>query len=237
MPDRRLISFDAAGTLIQVSEPVGQTYARLAAAQGIAADPETLTAAFRTAWSTEPVPLRPEGQASPDDDRSWWFRLVGRVFAAVLGEPLAECRLAPLFERLYGHYARPEAWTLFDDVRPALEDLGRDHTLCVLSNFDRRLCRILAGHGLDRHFAAVILSSEVGASKPHPRMFAEALRRLQVPAAHSLHVGDDWRCDVEGARACGWQAFAVYRPGQGLGKLVEKVRLQEIPACVGAFSG
>lgn len=219
-----LISFDAAGTLIQVREPVGQTYADYARIHGVSVEAATLKQAFRQAWGRIPVPVWPEGECSPDDDRSWWRSLVAEVFSAATGEPLADGVLEPLFDELYAHFAQPGAWVVFDDVLPALTDLSRDHQLCVLSNFDRRLRSILEGHDLMRFFEHVILSSEVGASKPHPRMFDTALRLHGADAASSWHVGDDARCDVQGAKECGWKSFAVARPDQGLQDFVSKVR-------------
>jgi HAD superfamily hydrolase (TIGR01509 family) len=58
--------------------------------------------------------------------------------------------------------------------------------------------------------AHVIASTDVGACKPDPRIFAEAARRAGVPASKILHVGDSWVWDVEGARRSGMGA-ALYR--------------------------
>ncbi|HYF34015.1 MAG TPA: HAD-IA family hydrolase [Prosthecobacter sp.] len=227
----RLISFDAAGTLIGVREPVGETYAAHAARHGIYVAPAALKLAFRSLWAQVPPPHWPEGQVSPDDDRGWWKGFAEQVFAQALGQPVEPARFEPLFDDLYRHYADASAWVVFEDVVPTLEALSPDYELCVLSNFDRRLVRILEGHGLARHFRRVILSSEVGAAKPHPRMFETALRHFDVSPEECLHVGDDDRCDVQAARQNGWQAFAVNRPDEGLADLVEKVRCQHIPAC------
>lgn len=225
MPSHRpLISFDAAGTLIQVAEPVGRTYATFAARHGLRVEEAPLKAAFRAVWGALPARLWPEGARSPDDDKSWWHALVREVFASALGTPVEAQTLDPLFEELYAWFARPGAWVVYEDVMPALVNLAQDHQFCITSNFDRRLHSILAGHGLDRFFPHVILSSEVGASKPHRRMFDAALQATGAVAEESLHVGDDPVCDIEGARVCGWQAYAVGRPGHGLDLLVEKVR-------------
>jgi HAD superfamily hydrolase (TIGR01509 family) len=58
--------------------------------------------------------------------------------------------------------------------------------------------------------AHVIASTDVGACKPDPRIFAEAVRRTGVQPSEVLHVGDSWTWDVEGARASGMGA-ALYR--------------------------
>ena len=57
------------------------------------------------------------------------------------------------------------------------------------------------------------LSALVGVSKPDPAIFAEALRRLDAPAAAALHVGDHPRNDLAGARAAGLAALLLDRAG------------------------
>ena len=222
--------FDAAGTLIRPAVDVGQTYAAFAKWHGIHINPADVLSAFRAAWKATPAPLHPPDQPPSDDDRSWWHGLVGNVFQRVLGQPLPEETLQALFGELYLHYANAGAWTVFDDVRETLRDLARDHRLLVLSNFDHRLRRILAGHALLPFFEHIIISSEVGASKPHARMFQAALAAAGCAPEHCLHIGDDAVCDVAGAQALGVQAFHVVRPEHGLDHLVQKVRS-------GAYSG
>ncbi len=225
-----MLFFDAAGTLIRPAEPVGKTYAQHALRHGIEAEPEAIMQAFHAAWKATSPPLHPAGQSAADDDRGWWQVLVGDVFGRVLGGPLSEDVLDALFSELYLHYAQPQAWSVFEDVVPALDDLSRDHRLLVLSNFDRRLRSILGGHDLLRYFEQVIISSEVGAAKPHPRMFEAALAAGGCLPQESLHIGDDVKCDLAGAQSCGIHAFHVQRPENGLGALVQKVRS-------GAYSG
>ena len=222
--------FDAAGTLIRPAEPVGKPYAQHALSHGIEAEPAAIMQAFRTAWKETPPPLHPAGQAAEDDDRGLWQALVGDVFGRVMGRPLAEGLLEDLFSELYVYYAQPQAWSVFEDVVPALEDLSDDHRLLVLSNFDRRLHSILGGHGLLKYFEQVIISSEVGAAKPHPRMFQAALAAGGCLPQESLHIGDDVKCDLTGAQGCGIHAFHVQRPESDLVALVQKVRS-------GAYSG
>ncbi len=229
MPLQAVI-FDAAGTLIEPVEAVGATYARFAAQHGIQTDAEQVMQAFRAAWKASPPALHPPGEGPGDDDRGWWQTLVADTFARVLGAPLAAEVLHRLFPALYDHFARPDAWRVYADVVPALEDLARDHRLLVLSNFDRRLRGILAGHDLARFFRQIILSSEVGAAKPHRRMFDAALTAADCEPGGCLHVGDDWKCDAEGAKSAGMPFFAVQRPENSLAVLVQKVRS-------GAYSG
>lgn len=215
--------FDAAGTLITTAEPVGSHYARSAARHGISVEPQAVTHAFRSAWLASPPPLHPEGHPAPDDDRGWWKNLVAAVFAQALEFPLQPHVLDDLFEDLYSHYATPQSWIVFEDVLPALKALARNHRLFVLSNFDRRLRSILAGHGLSAFFEQILISSEVGASKPHARMFQAAIQAAGCDPQDCLHIGDDEKCDLNGAQASGLSAFLVKRPEHGLDVLVQKV--------------
>lgn len=43
--------------------------------------------------------------------------------------------------------------------------------------------------------------------KPNPMLFEIACEALGVPAAHAIHVGDDRRNDVVGARSAGCYAW------------------------------
>lgn len=220
----KTVFFDAAGTLIHLRRPVGETYAQIAAEHGLKAAPEALNAAFRAAWKQSPPPVHPVGMVPGDDDRAWWRGLVKTTFAQVLGRHLPDSELEPLFTRLYDHFAEPAAWLVYDDVWPTLEALRGTHRLLVLSNFDRRLRRILAGHGLDGYFDGMVISSEVGASKPHPRIFEAALRMAGALPSECLHVGDDLKADIEGAQAAGVATFQVKRPELGLSDVLQLVR-------------
>lgn len=219
-----VIFLDAAGTLFEIAEPVGATYARLAAQHGVAVEPGAMDHAFRCTWKELPPPLHPEGHPPADDDRSWWHELVCRSFEKVLDERLDDAVSGPLFATLYEHFASASAWHLYDDVPPALEAMHGHARLFVVSNFDRRLHAILHGLGIAAFFGGVILSSEVGASKPHTRIFDAALRTAGVPPLRCLHAGDEEKADVLGAQAAGIPALHIRRPGVTLLDVAEKVR-------------
>ncbi len=56
-----------------------------------------------------------------------------------------------------------------------------------------------------RHFAALGLSHEAGARKPHRRFFEHCQRLADCPPEECLFI-DDLPANVEGARAFGWHA-------------------------------
>lgn len=67
--------------------------------------------------------------------------------------------------------------------------------------------------GLDRHVDVLVVSEEVGVSKPERRIFEVALERAAADAAEAVMLGDSWVNDVEGARAAGIRAVWFNRDG------------------------
>ncbi len=95
-------------------------------------------------------------------------------------------------------------FSAYADVLSALTLLrARGLSLVVVSNWDVSLAPTLRGLGLGGCFDAVITSAQVGAAKPAPEVFRAALDLLGVSPREALHVGDDARLDVLGARAAG----------------------------------
>jgi putative hydrolase of the HAD superfamily len=207
------VTLDAGGTLFEVAEPVGRTYARIAAEHGIVADPETLDAAFAEAFVWAP-PLAFPG-ASPsrlaDHERAWWYAIVRHAF----GETAAAAPgFDASFDDLFAHYARPEAWRVFPEVPGALTALrARGVASAVVSNFDSRLPGLIDGLGLGPLVDHVVYSARAGAAKPDVRLFRDAVARLGVAPAQVLHAGDSLHADVDGARAAGLHAALVARRG------------------------
>lgn len=206
----RTICFDAAGTLFDVREPVGATYARLGTRFGVTVDPLRLADGFRRALRLAPPLAFPGAPAEqlPARERRWWRAVVDATFGAA-GAPMVP---AELFEEIFTHYARSGAWHLYDDTLPALAALRRrGYTLAIISNFDGRLTRLVDDLGISRLVDATICSARVGAAKPDPRIFRHTLALLGARPAESLHVGDDPALDVAGALAAGLRAARIDR--------------------------
>jgi putative hydrolase of the HAD superfamily len=109
-----------------------------------------------------------------------------------------------LAEALFAAFSDPAGYRLFDDVRPALEELaGRGVKLGVVSNFEPWLEDVLALQGVDHLFAAVAISGKLGVAKPDPEIFHWAIREAGADPAATVHVGDQPANDVDAARAAG----------------------------------
>ena len=216
----KVITFDAGNTLIRLSRPVGVTYAAVAKRFGAELNPADLEHGFRAAWMS--VPRLPDIPGPrPDDGRSWWQDVVLQTLenARAEVEPFTD-----FFDAVYQEFALPGIWRLEPGALDLLCDLrSAGFRLGIISNFDLRLYEILRHVGLLDLFEQIVLSSQVGADKPSPRIFEEALRRFAVEPAELLHVGDEEKTDGEGARAIGIQTFILGFAGTGLNGLRERV--------------
>jgi putative hydrolase of the HAD superfamily len=197
----RAVSFDAAGTLFHPARPIGELYAMVAGRHGLRVDPAELQPRFRRAFASAP-PLAFPG-CPPDQlrarEKAWWRAVVMEVFADI-----AFPNFDAYFEDLFAFFATAAAWRL-DPEAPALLRLLRERGLRILlvSNFDARVRAVLAALAIAPLIDHVTLSSEAGAAKPDPAIFAAALTAARLSPADLLHVGDTVREDLAGARAAG----------------------------------
>jgi len=214
-----IVTFDAAGTLIHLSEPPGKTYADVAKSFGYDFNPALLEAGFRAAWKSLGTRIESDGPR-PDDDRGWWLEVVTRalVHGGYAVQPMDE-----YFERLYRSFALPGAWKLFPEVPEVLTTLqSHGVRLGIISNFDRRLYEVLGHLEIGERFEHIIISSEVGSDKPAPRIFLEAARRFGVDPKEILHIGDDPERDGEGAKGVGMEVMLVEHKERGLRTLLDE---------------
>jgi len=203
------VTLDAAGTLFEPAEPIGVTYARIAAGHGIIVAPDAVERRFADAFAAAPPLAFPDATAVTlgDDERAWWSSVVRAALGTEPTRAFVAC-----FAELYDYYAGPAAWRVYADVPDALRALrARGLRLAVVSNFDRRLDGLVASLGLGPLLDAIVSSTQARAAKPAPEIFHAALRTLGVPPAAALHAGDSVIADVAGARAAGLRPVLVDR--------------------------
>jgi len=102
--------------------------------------------------------------------------------------------------------AYEEAWSLYDDVLPCLDALAAlpGMRLGVVSNGDpSQQRRKLDRAGLSDRLRPVVISGDIGISKPDARIFAEACRLANLPPRRSAYVGDLLETDAIAARDAG----------------------------------
>ncbi len=139
-------------------------------------------------------------------------------------------------QEIYDEWAVCRHFSLYADVKPALEQLHASGLrLGLISNTHRCLDTFQSHFDLDMLIAGAVSSSDHGYMKPHPSIFEAALRELGVVAADAMMVGDSLSHDVAGARDLGMQAVLLDRSGRERGEepdVAVITSLVELPAVV-----
>lgn len=219
MQQPKVIFLDAVGTLFGVRGSVGEIYSAIALQFGVKVPAQTLNEAFLQAFATS-QPLTFPG-TDPEEispcEFEWWRVIVLRTFQQV-GVLDKFSDFTDFFDELYNHFATAQPWFIYPDVLPALEAWRRiGIQLGVLSNFDSRLFLVLKALKLEEFFTSVTISSQVGAAKPDPQIFAAALQKHFCDAQDAWHIGDSFKQDYQGAKAAGLRAILLERPEQMAG--------------------
>lgn len=188
---------DAVGTLVVPSQPMAQIYRQIGEKYGVGCSEAEILNRYRRAYE------QPWGRSRlryVDDGRPFWQFIVSSSTG---------CSDPQYFEELYNYYMTDKAWHLCDpnaeEVFLALRRNGVK--IAVVSNFDTRLRPLLKALNCDHWFDAVAVSAEVAAEKPNPTIFLKACDLLGVTPEDAVHVGDDRRNDIWGARDAGCDAW------------------------------
>jgi putative hydrolase of the HAD superfamily len=217
------IFFDAVGTLFYLTKTVGDHYALVGREVGLTLDAHQLDRAFFAAWEQMPLRAAIDGPRE-NDDKGWWRELVDLVLDQA-APSLRELDRENFFEVAYEHFAEAGVWELYPEVSDVLEKLQPRYQLAVISNFDGRLRFILEQLGISNFFAHIFISSELGADKPDPEIFARSLKFIDLKPNQVLHVGDDSERDWKAASAAGLSIFRLDRQKNSLRDLVAHLKL------------
>jgi HAD superfamily hydrolase (TIGR01549 family) len=195
MPARRFIYFDVGNTLLfpnrtRILEPLRKYGPGPSLVQ----------------WHAVECKIKPAfDQAVAENskiDHSFWRKFYTQLFS-----DLGIAEQEALHNALLQNTHLSANW---DQIRPGtdemLQRIGEKYSLSIISNADGKIDDVLRRCGIVGHFNSITDSGIVGHEKPHPVIFAEALKKMQAPAAESLYVGDIYSIDYLGARNAGMDA-------------------------------
>ncbi|MDJ0702845.1 MAG: HAD family hydrolase [Leptolyngbyaceae cyanobacterium MO_188.B28] len=213
MPHPKVIFLDAVGTLFGVKGSVGQIYSEIAKSFGVDANPEKLNQAFFKNFKAAPPMAFPgiDPTSVPAQEYAWWKAIAISTFKmAKVYDQFSD--FDNFFGDLYFHFATAKPWFIYPDVQGCLEYWRSQRIeLGVLSNFDSRIYPVLELLNLANFFKSVTISTEVGAAKPNPQVFAIALQKHNCLASEAWHVGDSYEQDYEGAKTAGLKGIWLNR--------------------------
>ena len=208
----KVVTFDFYNTLVKFWPPLEEIQAAACFAKGVSVPREDIRRGyakadilFNRANEEEPLSLR-----SPER-RLEFFAEYEQLILQTAGVPVTLDLAREIWQLAI---AVPKQFTPFDDTLPALESLRRNgYRLGVITNLRADLPPLVRQAGLESCLEFCVNSTLAGSEKPHPPIFLEALRRAAVEPGEVLHIGDQVRSDVAGARAMGMQAALLDRGG------------------------
>jgi len=190
-PKLRAIIFDIGRVLVRID--VARAMQGLAS--GTALSPAEL-------WSAiEKDPRWPDWQEGRMAPRDWYLHLGRRLGGDFTFEQFTEI------------------WNRVLDPAPIHEDalfqrLSKTYRLALLSNTDPiHVQHLEANYTFFKFFTTRIYSCSVGASKPNPLIYREALRALKIQAQQAVYI-DDIAAYVEAAQRLGMGGIQFQSPPQ-----------------------
>lgn len=98
----------------------------------------------------------------------------------------------------------PKQLKLVPGARKVLDYLHHRYRMSIITNgFKEVQVDKLIQSGLKKYFDKVFISEEVGAQKPHRKIFEHAVKSMNAPKKKSLMIGDSWEADIMGAKQFG----------------------------------
>jgi putative hydrolase of the HAD superfamily len=213
--DFHTLFFDVGGTLLRTNPSIGAIYAEVAARHGIQVDATDIEARMRTNFFNQRFGERDKKISTADHTLPlesayrFWYELV----KVGLGEAAEVPQFDAYFDDVFEEFARARRYRFFADVEPVLSSLERmGCRLGIISNWDTRLRRVLREMDVEKRFGVIVISGEVGAEKPDPRIYHTAREMAgAAPGDRLIQIGDSRRDDVEGAEAAGFEARFLNR--------------------------
>ncbi len=208
----KAVFLDFYGTLVKWSPDAEQIQQDACAAEGLAADKSAILQAYpvANAYLDRENAKEPLNRRSEQDRDSLFAEYERRLLAAAGLNVTPETALS-VWRRVY---TTPKSLSLYDDARPALNDLHAvGLTLGVISNIGPELGDLISKLGITDAISVWASSAEAGANKPHAAIFELALAKAGVAPIEALHVGDSYESDVKGARNASLHALLLWRDG------------------------
>ncbi len=188
-----LVYFDVAQTLLH-KPAVWERILGVLREEGLAVDERRLKAHHKRLSEATDFPIQTDAA---------FYRRFNTDLLLALGLPAGN----ELPERIY-QACRGLPWEPYPDTH-ILNRLNRPPG--ILSNWDYTLRDRLAAHFPGVFFDPIVISAEVGVSKPAPAFFRRALEAAGRPPAEIAFVGDSPRLDLLPAQAAGFRSFLIDR--------------------------
>ena len=208
----KAIFLDWFNTLARYEPPHYEIHGRACQHFGIEVSPEEIMKGVLLAdrYFFEENTLSPVEKRSPEEKAEVYIRYqdIALTEAGVKVSKELALKIMKKVTQLFAGMT----FVLFDDVLPTLKTLKeRNFILGMITNLSREMNPICRELGMEPYLDFVVTSGAVGADKPEPAIFLAALERAGVNASQAIHVGDQYKLDVVGARGVGINPILIDR--------------------------
>lgn len=208
----KAIFLDFYNTLVQFWPPLDQIQQASCREMGLTVSAEGIDRGYAVAdvFFNRENEIRPLAERS-EGERSEFFAHYEQMILENAGVPVSLDLAGQIWKLAI---SVPKDFIPYDDVIPALTELHQQgYQLAVLSNLRRDMSELCQRLGLAPYLDFYVSSAEVGAEKPHAAVFLAALEKAEVAPGEVVHVGDQLRSDVVGARGVGIHPVLLDRGG------------------------
>ncbi|MBO6620490.1 MAG: HAD-IA family hydrolase [Balneola sp.] len=126
--------------------------------------------------------------------------------------------------KVYMNYYRNH-WEWIGGAKEAFDKIRSKYDVGIITNgFAETQWMKIKQFGFEEMVSQIVISEEIGAMKPHPKIFDYSTELVGIERSDILYVGDSLTSDVEGGKAAGWKvAWYTVNPtkeGEALADLV-----------------
>ncbi len=213
----KAVFFDWFNTLAHYEPPREELQSQALQEFGIHVSPQKIMSGILVADRDffEENAVSPVRKRSPEEQAEIYTRYQKTILTEAGVDVSSEPNMPAKIMKRVQQLSRGMKFAVFDDVLSTLKTLkGQNYILGLLTNLDRDMEPICRELGLEPYINFAVTSGEVGADKPEPPIFLAALQRSGVKAAEAVHVGDQYKLDVIGARGVGITSILIDRYGQ-----------------------
>lgn len=203
------VVFDSTGTLMEPSPPAAMVYHEFGQRYGDRQSIDEVQQRLKASITRHFFGDAADTPTDEDRELARWRLIVADTLPSV-----REPEFETLFQELWQRFATAENWQLFHDTLPVLKRLkASGYRLALASNFDLRLATISEQLKISEYFDQMLISSQVGWSKPSRNFYDSATRKIEMESHRDrvLMIGDTLAGDVIAAQAAGWDARHLVR--------------------------
>ena len=208
----KAVFLDWFNTLARFEPPREELYSRALQEFGIEVPPKKLMRGILTGdrYYFEENAKSPVEQRSPEEQAKVYSYYPKAILTEAGIEVPQELPLK-IFKIVFQQF-KGVTFALFDDVLSTLKNLKEQGLILgLLTNLSKDVDSICRRLGLEPYLDFIVSSGEVGVDKPDPRFFQAALKQAAVEPQEAVHVGDQYKIDIEGARGVGITPILIDR--------------------------